>query len=94
MGRPHPDQGISHFYGWPEPYIYNVYTAFLAGMFLSKNRSYNVYMVPKFWLILVILLPKGGAAPNISMCRTDTINTLLNRIELCTTADCVLLCIR
>jgi hypothetical protein len=33
-----------HFTGdWPEPYIYGVYTAFLAGK--SPNiRSYTVYM--------------------------------------------------
>ena len=33
---------VSHTYGWPEPYIYGVYTMIFAGVPLSIRRIYTV----------------------------------------------------
>jgi len=35
--------GKAHVQGWPEPFVYSVFTAFLAGMSLNI-RSYTVYI--------------------------------------------------
>jgi hypothetical protein len=38
---------------WPEPYIYGIYTVFLAGK-PSNIRSYTAYIYIRFWPTLLL----------------------------------------